>query len=677
MKQLNDQRQGLLLEFPADGTPLDANGTLTWATNFKSIILHHTKGLLPDVSCNLENDECTSALFYKLDNTGHDIAGNSISIREGAKLSSSQVAALENAILALHKITESDNCACENADFLRNFRLPHPQHIPEAWRISNSGRQLILLWGYYTNNSLDTTFLPLTSVSAHWNDAGRRQSIRELLKPHTSATDKIIRCAIAAVIACLFAILALLLFSNEDVPAAPEPVADVAASVAPAETATATTAQLPASEATTPSASSDDNAAPQVVVLKKNKASTAGSSSENQVSEAPSSAGDAQQQHHTQNTLEDSKAQQQNTQNNVSNSDKQKNVMQQNTQSRNTRQDVQQKDTDNSDKQENVKRQSAQNNASNSDVKQDVQQQENARNQRASRQQEDNAIQDDDDYQQSVTDSRKRKNDIAKLSDERKQLEDDLKHVEKRNEKNQQDIASIVKDIDKDSTVSEEDKKTYRDVVDSQNSDAEQHAINTISQKEQQNTATADEKKLKQQLVDTREQRQKNRSDSKKIQRDIDQKDQQIAQLHQQEKQAEQDRNQFAKTQQNPPLLPEDLKVCQQCARQSLDLSVTISVEDFQEQHGLCKITLQLIPSCRNCRNLKITSFKIGYIFQRDFYFNPNTRSLSFNLKKSELKDDNWRISIDYEIDHNQKTCTGAIVKKMESEKEVVKFILK
>ena len=189
MKNVNDSNQiGILLEFPADGHPLESNNISYWAPEFKNNILHHASELFPDVSITLNNEgKCSSVLFYKNDQQGRELTNNSLSLQDGVKIPRREVKQLQEAIEQLHQLSLDPNCAPATAEFLRSFRLPDPNAIPEAWRITERGKNLLVLWGYwrYSPNAL---FLPRSAVADtnNWKDNDKRRDLATRLKPFTT-----------------------------------------------------------------------------------------------------------------------------------------------------------------------------------------------------------------------------------------------------------------------------------------------------------------------------------------------------------------------------------------------------------------------------------------------------------------------------------------------------------
>lgn len=185
----NSEKIGLQLNFPGDGAPLEYNSTYYWSDNFKNIVLHHSDRFFPEVSLPLSSDgECNEVLFYKNDDKGRELAAQSVSLRDGVKLTRRDVKRLQKVIDHLHEVALSPDCSQVNSGFLKNFRLPDPAVMPEAWRVSGNRRQLILLWGY-TNQAANATFLPASAVSGDWPDAADRKDIATLLKPYTSSFE--------------------------------------------------------------------------------------------------------------------------------------------------------------------------------------------------------------------------------------------------------------------------------------------------------------------------------------------------------------------------------------------------------------------------------------------------------------------------------------------------------
>ncbi|MBQ6473606.1 MAG: hypothetical protein IJJ33_16585, partial [Victivallales bacterium] len=143
--------------------------------------------LFPDASITLRNGRCNTVLFYKNDRQGQEIINNSLSLLDGVKIPRREVEKLQGTIERLHQLSLDPNCAPSTAEFLRYFRLPNPDALPEAWRITERGRRLLVLWGYW-RGSQDSLLLPKSAVadSQDWKNNDKRCDLVNKLKPYTT-----------------------------------------------------------------------------------------------------------------------------------------------------------------------------------------------------------------------------------------------------------------------------------------------------------------------------------------------------------------------------------------------------------------------------------------------------------------------------------------------------------
>ena len=189
MKNVKDSNQiGILLDFPADGQPLESNQISYWTPEFKNNILHYAGEMFPDASITLNNSgRCNSVLFYKNDREGQEITHNSLSLLDGVKIPRREVEKLQETIERLHQLSLDSSCAPATAEYLRSFRLPNPDALPEAWRLTARGRHLLVLWGY-CRGSQDSLLLPWSSVAASqdWKNNDKRCDLTAKLKPYTT-----------------------------------------------------------------------------------------------------------------------------------------------------------------------------------------------------------------------------------------------------------------------------------------------------------------------------------------------------------------------------------------------------------------------------------------------------------------------------------------------------------
>lgn len=175
---------GLTIEFPQDGIPKKCNGSLYWMDTFKQVVLYHSNSFFPDARIISGRGDCAGVLFSR-NIGGEELVSQSLSIRDGAKIPRSELRKLQEAIETFHQVAMSKECSPGISDYLRGFELPDPKTMPDAWRVSSRDRSLIVLWGY-DNRGGNSTFLPASSASKGWADAGRRLDVFALLQEYST-----------------------------------------------------------------------------------------------------------------------------------------------------------------------------------------------------------------------------------------------------------------------------------------------------------------------------------------------------------------------------------------------------------------------------------------------------------------------------------------------------------
>ncbi len=138
-------------------------------------------GCFPLVECVTENDGSISVIFSSLDKDRSEVLHNSTSIKN-TRIPRSELNRLVDEIEKLHRLAEASDVPSATRDFLKNFVLPNPHKMPEAWRISGKWKKrLHILWGYSPSGE-ESVFFPQSFTSKSWTDANKRQSVHEICR---------------------------------------------------------------------------------------------------------------------------------------------------------------------------------------------------------------------------------------------------------------------------------------------------------------------------------------------------------------------------------------------------------------------------------------------------------------------------------------------------------------
>ena len=169
-------------------TPLHSGMHPYWAAHWKNIVLEFLSDSHPNVEVNYDKrGGGFRALFRKNDDdrSGREMCGLSRSLTNPKTMvPESEIDALVDSLDRFHK--EAENAA--NTDgarqFVREYRVPDPRQMRDAWRVGRSGRfkKLLLLWGYHPKGAANDVVLPLTPTSSSWDDAKLRVDLKEALR---------------------------------------------------------------------------------------------------------------------------------------------------------------------------------------------------------------------------------------------------------------------------------------------------------------------------------------------------------------------------------------------------------------------------------------------------------------------------------------------------------------
>lgn len=542
MKTVSNANQvGLLVEFPADGMPLDCNHLVYWATEYKNTVLHHSDGFFPDVTIQLNSDGlCRQVLFYKNNTSGDELASQSISIRDGAKIPRREVKRLQAVIEKLHAVSQSSNCSPAIASFLREFRLPNPNSMPDAWRVSPNEKKLIVLWGYTKGGSL-ATFLPAsqTATDAKWNDSSPRLPLESVLQPYSTGFYmtpqlKMFLCGILVLILLIWG-LCCRSSSRKDPQNTTETVENGNTDVTPAENGKA---QPTADNGGVQPAGEDDKTANGML----------------------NQAGKTVAENNGAETLKDNAGMPPRPERNQ--------VIQE------------------------LERKAASGAPLTKDEKTK--------------------------YQKYLL--KNLEDDMETL---RRLIDDDINSSNENEQKLQQAskaVATAEEQVAKDSSVPQEIRSDIKD--DSKREDVKRK----VDERIRKGNATNAEKAWRDSV-----------GKQEKLKDDI-QKDNQ--------KRSERIGDTIRKTQKSREqamaagAIPG--KPCPECG--SIQAKFSCMVQSFDNSDNYCTVTLKFNPGCKAIRNLNIDYFKVGYLFKRDFSWNPNNNTLNFKLKSSEIKDGKLRL---------------------------------
>ncbi len=133
-------------------------------------------GAFPQVVQIKEKNKLNAVCFRSLNKFNIEQLNKSISSAD-TKIPRYSIKCLQKKIEEIHQLAEDSNIPNECRDFLKNFSLPDPTILPDAWRITGTWKKkLHILWGY-SSGDVNSTFLPQSRVSQKWSDSQRRYDV--------------------------------------------------------------------------------------------------------------------------------------------------------------------------------------------------------------------------------------------------------------------------------------------------------------------------------------------------------------------------------------------------------------------------------------------------------------------------------------------------------------------
>ena len=179
MRPVDSQNGGIAVD-AKDGDPLRSGNYLYWDAQLQQIVRADLGRFCPGVSYSRTTDGGYSGVFRQNDLGTCELCRRSRPISDRrAKIPEGDLDGFIDALDALHRKANEQNVVGDSAHFIREFRVPDPRKMQDAWRVS-PGRpgHLLVLWGF--NEA--STVLPLTETSKAWSDADRRVNLRDALK---------------------------------------------------------------------------------------------------------------------------------------------------------------------------------------------------------------------------------------------------------------------------------------------------------------------------------------------------------------------------------------------------------------------------------------------------------------------------------------------------------------
>lgn len=179
-----DSQNGGIAVDATDGDPLRSGNYLYWDAQLQQIVRADLGRFCPEVSYSRTTDGGYSGVFRQNDLGTRELCRGSRPISDRrAEIPEGDLDGFIDALDALHRRAEERNVVSDSACFIREFRVPDPRKMPEAWRVS-PGRpgHLLVLWGFEAKERPASAVLPLTETSNAWPDADRRVDLRDALK---------------------------------------------------------------------------------------------------------------------------------------------------------------------------------------------------------------------------------------------------------------------------------------------------------------------------------------------------------------------------------------------------------------------------------------------------------------------------------------------------------------
>ena len=146
-------------------TPLQSGMHRYWDAHWKNIVLQFLSSSHPNVrvECSNDGDEFT-AVFRVDDRSGRELCETSSSLVDSkTTILERELDELVACLDRLHKEAEKKSTPEGLRRFVREYRIPDPLLMPNAWRVSRgSKRRLFVLWGYHDRGAASSVVLPLT-----------------------------------------------------------------------------------------------------------------------------------------------------------------------------------------------------------------------------------------------------------------------------------------------------------------------------------------------------------------------------------------------------------------------------------------------------------------------------------------------------------------------------------
>ena len=185
---MSDEVKGLRKEIEAGAVvPLSrGNGRLQWDFD-QALTDEKGSGFFPLVIQQKSGGKVKAVIFYSLNDSNLELLQKSHSSRD-YRIPRSEISRLQAKIEEIHKLAEHSDLPKEVRDFYRDFSLPDPNLLPDAWRITGKWKKhLHILWGY-SSGAPESVFLPQTSISRKWTDQEQRSDLREKCRNRIGAT---------------------------------------------------------------------------------------------------------------------------------------------------------------------------------------------------------------------------------------------------------------------------------------------------------------------------------------------------------------------------------------------------------------------------------------------------------------------------------------------------------
>ena len=175
---------------------------------YEEVVSSESNGLFARVNYNPRDGEVR---FVSPDDDGHDVLPSSRSLKE-TTLPAREIRRLKNALERFHERALDNSVREDVRNFFRQFKIPSPKVMPEAYRIVGRFRKrLVVCWGYETVDG--SSILPLTKVAeahkAEWKEESeQRQQVLALFRDWRKIlrnSSIVLVLVAAAAYSCVFA----------------------------------------------------------------------------------------------------------------------------------------------------------------------------------------------------------------------------------------------------------------------------------------------------------------------------------------------------------------------------------------------------------------------------------------------------------------------------------------